>query len=160
MTRYFYEAFFFLLVSGLAVLFAYKTSVPPAEPAAQVGSDAQFGGVSLRLVYATTSASRERGLGGRTSLASDEAMLFVFPKDDFYGFWMKDILMSLDMFWLNAQGQVISIAGDVATSSYPNVFYPTAPARYVLETVAGFARSHAINTGTSLHLKNFPSVVQ
>jgi uncharacterized membrane protein (UPF0127 family) len=71
---------------------------------------------------------------------------------------MKDTLMPLDIFWLDAEGHVVSLREDVATSSYPNVFYPSAPARYVLETVAGFAREHDIKTGTPLQLKNFPTV--
>ena len=142
---------FFLLVAGGLV---YRTEAPPAELAAPVS----FGGVSLRLEYATTGKERERGLSGRAILAPDEGMLFVFPKDDRYGFWMRDTLVPLDMFWLDAQGQVVSIAREVATSSYPTVFYPTEPARYVLETSAGFARAHFIATGTPLLLKNFPVV--
>jgi uncharacterized membrane protein (UPF0127 family) len=71
---------------------------------------------------------------------------------------MKDTLVLLDIFWLDSKGQVVSIAQDVATSSYPNVFYPSAQARYVLETAAGFARAHTVATGTPLRLKNFPTV--
>jgi len=85
-------------------------------------------------------------------------MLFVFPKDYKYGFWMKDMLMPVDIFWLDDKGHVVSIAQNVATSTYPNVFYPTEPSRYVLETVAGFARAHDIATGTPFLLKNFPIV--
>jgi uncharacterized membrane protein (UPF0127 family) len=85
-------------------------------------------------------------------------MLFVFPKDDFYGFWMKDTLVPLDMFWLDHKGHVVWTAQEVATSSYPHVFYPSAPARYVLETAAGFANIHGVATGTPLLLNNFPTV--
>jgi len=98
------------------------------------------------------------GLGGRANIPSDYGMLFVFPEDALYGFWMKDMLVSIDIFWLNNKGQVVSIKQNVATSSYPNVFYPTEPARYVLETVAGFARANNIATGTPLLLKNIPIV--
>lgn len=118
----------------------------------------EFGGVSLNIEYATTKVDREKGLGGRESIPSDYGMLFVFQKDDRYGFWMKDTLIPLDIFWLDNKGQVVSIAQNVATSSYPNVFYPSIPARYVLETSAGFAGAHGIATGTPLQLKNFPSV--
>jgi len=119
---------------------------------------AEFGGVSLNIDYATTPGTRGRGLGGRTSVPDDYGMLFVFPEDGLYGFWMKDTLVPLDIFWLDSKGQVVSIAQDVATSSYPNVFYPTAPARYVLETATGFARAHSIATDTPLRLKYFPIV--
>lgn len=141
-------------VVGLLVLFFYKTS-PQANTQFPRAS---FGGVSLRIEFATTTAARERGLGGRKSLPQDYGMLFVFPKDDYYGFWMKDTLIPLDMFWLDDKGQVVSMAQDVATTTFPHVFYPSSPARYVLETLAGFAQRHAIATGTPLLLQNIPSV--
>ncbi len=139
------------VMSGLFWRFELLASSHPA---------ASFGGVSLRIDYATMPEARERGLGGRESIPSDYGMLFVFPRDDQYGFWMKDTFVPLDMFWLDAQGHVVYIAQDVATSSYPNVFYPSTPARYVLETAAGFARAHSIATGTPLLLKNLPVVTQ
>lgn len=146
-----------LLVGAAAVLSAAwggQTESPPRAPRST------FGGVSLKLDYATTDAEREQGLGGRVSLTPDEAMLFVFPKDDFYGFWMKDTLIPLDMFWFDDKGQVIYIERNVATSTYPHVFYPPVPARYVLEANAGFADAHGIAIGTPLELKNIPLVSQ
>lgn len=143
-----------ITIAAFATFFFYRT-IQTGEQALPMAS---FGGASLRIEYATTEAARERGLGGRASIPQDYGMLFVFPRDDYYGFWMKDTLIPLDMFWLDNKGQVISIAQDVATSTYPDVFYPSAPARYVLETAAGFARAHAVATGTPLLLKNFPVV--
>lgn len=118
----------------------------------------KFGGVSLRIEYAVTPDARNRGFGGRTEIPKDHGMLFVFPKEGIHGFWMKDTRVPLDIFWLDDKGHVVSIAQNVATSSYPDVLYPAAPARYVLETAAGFARAHSIATGTPLLLKKFPDV--
>lgn len=143
-----------LLVIGVGIFVTRTGTVVTSE----LTRTAEFGGVSLRLEYATTEASREKGLGGRVSIAPDSAMIFVFPKDDLYGFWMKDTLIPLDMFWLDSKGHVISIAKNVATSSFPNVFYPSEPARYVLETSAGFADAHGVATGTPLLLKDLPRV--
>lgn len=144
------------IVAG--AIFLYRTSPEVLSDISELARTAEFGGVSLRIEYATTSEERERGLGGRDEIPADYGMLFAFPKDGLHGFWMKDTLVPLDIFWLDAQGHVVSIAADVATSSYPNVLYPTIPARYVLETAAGFARAHSIATGTLLQLKNFPNV--
>ncbi|MDP2665100.1 MAG: DUF192 domain-containing protein [bacterium] len=153
MSRNFYIGFLIFVVVIAAILSApFRASAPSAV--------AEFGGVSLRIDYATTEAAREKGLGGRTSVPSDYGMLFVFPKDGRYGFWMKDTLVPLDIFWLDSKGQVVYIAPDVATSSYPSVFYPNMPARYVLETAAGFAQAHSIATDTPLLLKNFPTVTE
>jgi len=143
------------LVAGVCVLgiFFYRTYLQSS-----VHTTGEFGGVSLRIEYAITDGQKEKGLSGRENVPGDYGMLFVFQKDGSYGFWMKDMLVPIDMFWLDDKGQVISIVENVATSSYPNVFYPSVPARYVLETVSGFARAHSIATGTPLLLKNFPSV--
>lgn len=153
--RYFYYGLLAVAVV-LSVVFIYRTPAPPEVPATL----GQFGEVSLRIEYAITPETRERGLGGRTEVQKDYGMLFVFPKDERYGFWMKDMLVPLDIFWLGSDGHVVSIIKDVATSTYPNVFYPSEPARYVLETSAGFAREHSITIGTPLRLKNFPSVTK
>jgi uncharacterized protein len=154
MNRYFYIGLFAGVIVSVAVFFFYKTEPVPA----QFNTTGEFGGVSLRIEYATTEAEREKGLGGRINIPNDYGMLFVFPNSQKYGFWMKDMFVPIDMFWLNDKGQVISMVQDAATSSYPNVFYPTVPALYVLETKAGFASEHAIATGTPLLLKNFPIV--
>jgi uncharacterized membrane protein (UPF0127 family) len=156
MARYFYGTLFFVLLAGLGL---WTVSFYKTQPQVTASSSiAEFGGVSLNIDFATTTAGREKGLGDRESIPNDYGMLFVFPKDDYYGFWMKDTLVSLDMFWLDDKGQVVYVAQDVATSTYPNVFYPPTPARYVLETAAGFATAHGIATGTPLMLQNFPSV--
>lgn len=152
MSRNFHIELLIVIVAGAAFLL-YKTNT--GEDEAPV---AQFGGVSLKLEYATTEGERQKGLGGRAYLAPDEGMLFVFPADGRYGFWMKDTLIPLDIFWLDSKGQVVFIAPEVATSTYPSVFYSPVPVRYVLETVAGFARVHDVATGTPLLLKNFPTV--
>jgi hypothetical protein len=155
-----------VIITGITGLFFYRT----IRTEESILPEASFGGVSLRVEYAITETARERGLGGRTSIPSDYGMLFVFPNKDYYGFWMKNTLVPLDIFWLNdstdsesisgEKGQliVVSMSLNIATSTYPDVFYPSAPARYVLETAAGFAQAHLIATGTSLLLKNLPNV--
>lgn len=143
-----------LLIIGVCFsgLFLYRTSLHGVDA---VG---EFGGVSLMVEYAITDTQKEKGLSGRESISSDYGMLFVFPKDDLYGFWMKDMLISIDVFWLDDKGHVVSMVESIAPSSYPNVFYPPTSARYVLETVSGFAHEHNIATGTPLLLKKFPIV--
>lgn len=153
MTRYAYARILILGVMLGGALYAYKTSAPALQRV-------DFGGVSLSIEVAATPEARERGLGGRASIPDDYGMLFAFAEDGIYGFWMKDMLVPIDIFWLDDKGQVVSIAASVATSSYPRVFYPSVPARYVLETMAGFAETHGVATGTPLSLKNLPTVLK
>lgn len=140
---------------GVTAFLAYRTQALP-----EGFVRGTFGDVSLRIELATTSAVQQKGLGGRESIPSDYGMLFVFPKSDMYGIWMLDTLAPLDIFWLDANGHVVSIAEEVQPASYPHVFYPATPARYVLETAAGFARKHDVATGTPLVLPTWPSVLE
>lgn len=158
MSRNFYIGLVAIVMIVGASFLSYRTSPEVLSDISGLAQTAEFGGVSLRIEYATKPEERARGLGGRNEIPDDYGMLFVFPKDGLHGFWMKDTLVPLDIFWLDVKGQVIYIAADVATSSYPDVLYPTAPARYVLETAAGFARAHNIATGTLLRLQKFPDV--
>ena len=153
MSKEFILGMFAVLLFAGAVLYFYRTSDGLPEKGI-------FGGVSLRIEYALTEEERERGLSGRVNVPDDYGMLFVFPRDALHGFWMKETLVPLDIFWLDREGKVVSMALEAATSSYPAVFYPVVPARYVLETAAGFARANSIATGTPLLLKKFPSVLK
>lgn len=142
-------------IAGALVLIAWiSASVFLHRTPDIYAQSASFGGVSLTLDYATTAAEREQGLGGRTNVPENYGMLFVFPNPDLYGFWMKDMLIPIDIFWIDAAGRVVDVRENVATSTYPTVFYPHAPAMYVLETAAGFANANGIATGTPLIVKN------
>jgi uncharacterized membrane protein (UPF0127 family) len=106
----------------------------------------------LRVEVADTEAARERGLSGRDNLAEGSGMLFVFPKDDQAGIWMKEMKFSIDVIWLDASGTVITIAPTVSPDTYPQAFYPAKPARYILEVPAGFAEAHGVAEGDTFVL--------
>lgn len=111
--------------------------------------------VALRLGTARIAAtiadnhdSRTQGLSDTRSLPQDAGMLFVFQQDDTWQFWMKDMHYNLDIIWLDANKNVVTIASDVTPATYPQTVYsPTAPARYVLEVNAGFAAKYNVTVG-------------
>ena len=104
----------------------------------------------VRVSIADTPEKREQGLSGISSLAADEGMLFVFEKDGRYSFWMKDMLLSIDMLWIGADGSVVSIEHSATPESYPSVFTPATSARYVLELPSGFVAQHGIGVGSKV----------
>lgn len=93
---------------------------------------------------------QEKGLGGRKFLSEDDGMLFVFDNPGIYGFWMKDMEFPIDIVWIGPDKIVISVSSNVATSTYPEIFLPSAPASYVLEINSGSAERHNISAGTKL----------
>jgi len=90
---------------------------------------------------------REEGLSGRSGLKPGEAMLFIFDTPDFLGFWMKDMRFSIDMLWLDADKRVVSSEKDVSPATYPQIFYPTTLAQYVVELPAGTLASLGVRSG-------------
>ena len=107
-------------------------------------------GQHLRVEVASTPQQQQDGLSGRSSLVKDTGMLFVFPQASNVGFWMKDMKFSLDIIFADAGGTIVSIAANLSPDTYPAVYYPAAPAQYVLEVPAGYAASHSIATGQKI----------
>lgn len=106
----------------------------------------------MRFEPVTTVAAQEQGLGGRADVPENYAMLFVFPKDERIGFWMKDMLVPIDMIWLSDNGSILGIEDSVSPGTYPEAFYPPQPVKYVLETRAGEARRRGWSVGTNVAL--------
>ena len=93
-------------------------------------------------------------------MLANYAMAFVFPEEGFYGFWMKDMLVSLDIIWLSKEGFVVHIEENASPATYPNVSFPPKPAQYVLEMRSGAVEAYALTVGTDLSslLKTLPGV--
>ena len=106
--------------------------------------------VGLVVSYADTPAELTKGLSGVTHLDELEGKLFFFDKEDYHGIWMKDMQMSIDIFWINNNLEVVHIEKNVSPDTYPTVYYPQQPARFVLETNAFFADTYRITVGDRL----------
>lgn len=112
----------------------------------------QAAGRSIRADLAVTEVQKERGLSGRTSLSDEEGMLFIFDTDGRHAFWMKDMRIAIDIVWIGADGSVVYIVPNLSPSTYPAVFAPDAPARYVLELSAGWTERHGLKAGDEVVL--------
>ncbi len=106
----------------------------------------------IRVDIADTPEKREAGLSGRESLAQDEGMLFVFPEDGIYAFWMKDMRFSIDILWISHAGMVVELQKSVSPETYPATFVPSKDARYVLELPSGWIEAHIVEIGDIVHL--------
>lgn len=107
-----------------------------------------LGDVTLNVTIADTPEARTQGLSGQSGLVEGTGMLFVFPEDGLYAFWMKDMRFSIDILWISHEGEVVHAERDVAPETYPEAFQPTLPVRYVLEVPAGFSQQHNISVGS------------
>lgn len=107
-------------------------------------------GTQVKAELARTPAEQHRGLSGRTSLVEGEGMLFLYPHEStVLGFWMPDMLIALDIIWLNSKFEVVTIKENATPESYPEIFYPTAPAQYVLEVPSGWTAQQGVQVGAT-----------
>jgi uncharacterized membrane protein (UPF0127 family) len=112
----------------------------------------------FNLEIARTPAELETGLSNHTSIAADYAMLFVFEKIDIQRMWMKDMKYPIDLFWLDKNGRVTHIVKNAEPCEPGNceIYEPSIPAKYVIETRAGFAKENNQFDGDTVELKNIP----
>ncbi len=101
---------------------------------------------------ADSSEERMQGLSGRKEIPNDYGMLFIFPEKGSYGFWMKDMLVAIDILWLSDDGVIIGSESAVSPDTYPKTFHPPQPVRFVLEIRGGLAKEKGWEVGTHLSL--------
>lgn len=135
--------------AGVLFFYAYVPHLSEQE----VVTDLQtihLDGVSIRVTVVDTPEARAQGLSGKDMLGSNEGMLFIFPEDGMYGFWMKDMLFPIDIVWISADKKVVHIDKNVSPDTYPQVFEPPFPIRYVLELPAGSAEEYTVVPGSQV----------
>lgn len=109
----------------------------------------------INVEIADTQDKRTKGLGGRDSLATNSGMLFIFPKEDRYSFWMKGTRFPLDIIWIKGNNIV-----DILTNAKPPengqkdetlpLFQPVVAIDKVLEVGAGSVDRLQIRVGDKI----------
>jgi uncharacterized protein len=87
---------------------------------------------------------RIKGLSGKESMKENRGMLFKFEQEEYWSIWMKDMLFSLDIIWLDQNLVVVDLKENVSPETYPSSFSPQKPAKYVLEINAGLCEKYQI----------------
>ena len=118
----------------LALLLAANTTVtePVCMDAVLVGRE---GHQRLTLEMAATPQARQQGLMGRTDLGPDRGMLFVFPREQVWPFWMANTPLALDIAPLDLDGRILEILDGQPLST--TVMLPMFASRRTLEVRAG-----------------------
>ncbi len=92
---------------------------------------------------------RQLGLMNRNKMDANQGMLFIFPRQDYLSFWMRNTLIPLDMIFVNDKKKIVTIHKNTKTLSDQS--YPASePAQYVVEVVGGFTDKHNIKVGDKI----------
>ena len=109
-------------------------------------------GIDIEL--AQDDSQRQLGLMYRDTLADNQGMLFLFDSEEARSFWMKNTILSLDMVFVNARNEIVTI--HKYTTPYSEESYQsTKPAKYVLEVNAGFTDKRKISVGDRISWSRF-----
>jgi uncharacterized membrane protein (UPF0127 family) len=117
-------------------------------------------GKEIPVRVADTPQRQQWGLSFFHKLEQGTGMIFIFPRAESQGFWMKDMQFPLDIIWMRkvsgeaSSYEVVTVKSFVAPDTYPTVFYPTDLSDTVLEIEAGAAAQWGIIPGTRGTLTN------
>jgi uncharacterized membrane protein (UPF0127 family) len=143
-----------ILVVVVAVLsIASCAKDEPTFGVASVVLRTDDGPVRLTAEAADTPAEREHGLMGRTSLAPDKGMVFLYEGFTDGSFWMKDTLIPLSIAFWDEDGRIVGIQDMDPCTADPCPTYGS-PEPYVgaLEVNQGFFAEHGVVVGDRIDL--------
>lgn len=108
--------------------------------------------IFVTLEIADTQELRSQGLSGRENLGDYQGMLFVFDTQGQYSFWMKDMLIPLDIIYINYAGYIVDIKEKLLPCSKDDCLSLKSeqPFLYVLEVNGGFVEINKIKIGNAV----------
>ena len=148
-----------ILLSSCSILSSAKRITANASPQIEQGQQLPTTAIALvseatiKLEVAQTPQQQAIGLMFRESLADDRGMLFPFENERIARFWMKNVLISLDMIFLNGD-RVVGIASDVPPCKAEPcpVYGPNALVDRVIELRGGRAEELAVEVGDTIEI--------
>lgn len=104
--------------------------------------------LSIEIELAISDFEQTRGLMWREVMEEHQGMLFIFEEEAPRSFWMLNTYIPLDIIYINAQKEIVSIH-KAKPHSIKNI-KSEQPAQYTLEVNQGFCEKYGIKAGDSI----------
>jgi len=120
----------------------------PAPTSTLPTTTLRVGNVDYTVEIAATYESRATGLMKRDTMSDNHGMIFVFRDEAPQSFWMKDTRIPLDILYVAASGQIVSMHSmrPYVLSSVPS----DAPAKWAIELNQGQVQRNGAKVGDVL----------
>ena len=103
---------------------------------------------------ADNNETRSKGFMWRENIPDGTGMLFVWKKEAYRNFWMKNTPTSLDILFFDGDGKFLNVVEKTKPFSLDNI-QSSKPAQYVLELMAGSTKVYNLYSGSKiLNLNN------
>lgn len=145
-----------IATAAAAILVAalYSASIGSDEKLATVTLYPENSGpIKVKAEIADSPEEITTGLMFRESLPKNRGMLFVFPDSATRNFWMKNMLIPLDMLFISENMTIAKVHHAVPCVSEPCPLYNSErPVKYVLEVNGNFTGNAGIREGGKIKL--------
>lgn len=105
--------------------------------------------IPFKVELAQTPQEHAKGLMNRNHLGQNEGMLFLFPEPHPISMWMKNTSLSLDMLFMNQEGNILAIVEKTTPYSL-KLIGPVEDTTQVLELTGGTVKKHRISKACHL----------
>ena len=143
------KAFAFAL--GLAFSAGAAAGADAREPLAIVSGETRH---DFSVEVARTPDQKRTGLMFRREMAADHGMLFPYEGEAVRTMWMRNTVLPLDMLFIGADGDIVSIAEDTVPFS-EDIVSSRVPAKAVLELNAGTVDTLGLGVGDRVEHDTF-----
>ena len=113
--------------------------------------------VVITCELASSHEERLMGLMFREELPVAEGMLFVYDYPHNVSFWMKNVLIPLDIIFLDESGTVINVEEADVEIDVPaeelKSYLSDGPAQYVVEINQGLCKLYGVGVGTNVSIE-------
>jgi uncharacterized membrane protein (UPF0127 family) len=112
-----------------------------------------FDNSCVEVELAETREQMETGLMNRINLSDNIGMIFIFDKERVPKLWMKNMLIYLDVIWIDDKGVIVSIDKNVAPcNEHCQPFGPGSYPKFALEVNGGYVDRYNINIGDNVRM--------
>ena len=132
-----------LLNFGQTQLYQITSSEPVTGQSGQIIIDKNVWDVQI----AKNEADRTAGLSNKHVLYPENGMLFAFDNLVTHYFWMKDMLIPIDIIFFDNNWKIVLIESNLQPNTFPNTFGGGVKSQYVMEINAMEANVYGLAVG-------------
>ena len=125
-----------------------------SEPVRSVNGQVIISGVVWTVVVANNDIDRVQGRSNKSLLYPQQGMLFAFNDLGKHLFWMKDMLIPLDMVFFDNNWKIIDIESNLQPDTFPNTYGGNINSQYIMEVNANEASAYGLKVGDRAILLN------
>ena len=107
------------------------------------------GAVEMEAEQALTDRQIKTGMMFRKTMGENEGMIFVFPRPELRGFWMKNCLVPMSAAYIDPQGRINEVV-KLEPHNTNSVMSRSFQIQYVLEAPRGWFKKNGLGPGVTI----------